>query len=160
MRETMVTISGNLTEDPRLQLTGEGVRVARFTVATNERRYDRKVGGWRDARPMFWSVSCWRNMGENAADSLKKGDPVVVHGRLYASEYVTEEGVRRTSYKIDAHAIGHNLNFGVSRYVLASAARDDDEEYVAVETGELRRPGDAVAGPDFAAEPEGETDAA
>lgn len=152
MRETMLTITGNLTEDPRLQLTATGVRVARFTVATNERRYDKKIGAWRDLPPMFWSVSCWRNMGENAVDSLKKGDPVVVYGKVYASEYTNEQGFRTRSFKLDAQAVGHDLTWGVARFTRASSNRDELEDFVDLETGEITG--------DLPDEPERETDAA
>lgn len=113
MNETMVTVVGNVASDPTMRVTSGGARVTTFRLASTERRYDRGVDGWRDGDTTFWSVSCWRRAAENVADSVVKGQPVVVHGRLRERGYEVE-GQRRTSLEIDATTVGHDLSRGVA----------------------------------------------
>lgn len=115
MNETMVTVVGNVVSDPTLRVTSGGVKVTSFRLASTERRYDRGVGGWCDGDTIYWSVSCWRRSAENVADSLAKGQPVVVHGRLRERAYEVE-GQRRTSLEIEATTVGHDLSRGVARF--------------------------------------------
>jgi single-strand DNA-binding protein len=115
MNETMVTVVGNVVSDPTLRVTSGGAKVSSFRLASTERRYDREAGGWRDGETLYWQVSCWRRAAENVADSLVKGQPVVVHGRLRERRYEVE-GERRTSLEIDASTVGHDLSRGVARF--------------------------------------------
>ena len=87
MNETSVTLVGNLVHDPRLRTTVSGVDVAGFRVASTARRWDRATGRWSDAGSLFLSVTCWRTLAGNAVASLRKGDPVVVTGRLSTRTY-------------------------------------------------------------------------
>ena len=82
MNETMITVVGNVAREPNLRVTNNGTRVVDFRLASTERRYDRALGGWRDGETVFYTVTCWRNVAENLIDSVEKGQPMVVHGRL------------------------------------------------------------------------------
>jgi single-strand DNA-binding protein len=113
MYETMVTVVGNLVDTPRLRRTGGGVDVANFRVASTARRYDRATGSWADHGTLFLGVSCWRRLGVNVTESLRRGDPVVVTGRLFAREYEVN-GQARTSFEIEAHAVGPDLSRGTA----------------------------------------------
>lgn len=115
MKETLVTVVGNVVTDPTLRVTSGGAKVTTFRLASTERRLDRVSGGWRDGDTIFWQVTCWRRVAENVADSLAKGQPVVVHGRLKANRYEVE-GQPRTSLEIDASTVGHDLSRGVARF--------------------------------------------
>ena len=115
MKETLVTVVGNVVTDPTLRVTSGGAKVTRFRLASTERRFDKAAGGWRDGDTIFWWVSCWRQAAENVADSLVKGQPVVVHGRLRENRYEVE-GQPRTSLEIDASTVGHDLSRGVTRF--------------------------------------------
>ena len=84
-------------------------------MATTERRYDKGVNGWRDGDTLFFAVSCWRNLGENVLDSLHKGDPVVVQGRLRDGSW-EKDGITHSKVEIEASAVGHDLARGVSRF--------------------------------------------
>ena len=121
MNETMVTVVGNVVSDPTLRVTTSGAKVTSFRLASTERRFDRGTGGWRDGDTTFWQVSCWRRAAENVADSLAKGQPVVVHGRVRERGYEVE-GQRRTSLEIDATTVGHDLSRGVARFRRAAPA--------------------------------------
>jgi len=115
MNETLVTVVGNVVTDPTLRVTSGGAKVTKFRLASTERRFDRVAGGWRDGDTTYWQVTCWRRAAENVADSLAKGQPVVVHGRLRESRYEVE-GQPRTSLEIDAWTVGHDLSRGVARF--------------------------------------------
>jgi single-strand DNA-binding protein len=113
--ETNVTVTGYVAQEPVLRLTGSGTKVVNFRVATTERRYDKGVNGWRDGDTLFFAVSCWRNLGENVLESVHKGDPVVVQGRLRDGSW-EKDGVTHAKVEIEATAVGHDLAKGVSRF--------------------------------------------
>ena len=115
MNESMVTFQGWLGGDVRTQQAG-GVLVARFRVASTPRRLNRSTGEWHDGPTQWYSVSAWRALGEHCAESLRRGDPVVVHGRLTQSSWVNQEGVEMTSLEVDASFVGHDLSRGTSDF--------------------------------------------
>ena len=82
MNETMMTVSGNLVSDVDFRVTTRGDALARFRVASTIKRYDRASGQWLDGDTMYWNVTAWRRAAENAAKSLAKGHPVLVHGKV------------------------------------------------------------------------------
>jgi len=113
MNEIMMTVQGNVVDDPALHETRSGHKVANFRLASTSRRFDRDEGRWIDGSTFFVSVSAWRNLGENAAVSLKKGQPVVVYGRYQTRTYEVNE-TTRVSHELEAISIGHDLNRGTS----------------------------------------------
>ncbi len=115
MNETNMTIVGNLVDAPKLRRTKSGHFVANFRVASTPRRFDREKGAWVDGDTLFVTVTCWRALGENVAQSLRKGQPVVVTGRYYQREYEQEETLR-TAYELEALAVGPDLSRGVATF--------------------------------------------
>lgn len=110
--ETTVTVVGNISSDLFTKDTRGGA-VAGFWLRSNERRYDKESGEWCNGRSLAVRVSCWRRLAENVRASLAKGDPVVVSGRLYTTEFVTD-GQARTVTELDAQAVGPNLSWCTS----------------------------------------------
>lgn len=108
--DTYVTVQGNLTADPVGRTTAAGAAVVRLRVASNARRFDKESGEFRDADPMYIGVSCWRTLGINALASLRKGDSVVVFGKLLFRTYDDANGNRQSRHEIDAVAVGPDLN--------------------------------------------------
>ncbi len=108
--DTMITVSGNLVADPVQRLTASGATVVNLRVAASPRRFDRGSGEWRDGDPMFISVSCWRHLAGNVMATLRKGDGVVVYGRLNLRIYDDKQGVRRNQHEIEAVSVGADLN--------------------------------------------------
>ncbi|HVX68191.1 MAG TPA: single-stranded DNA-binding protein [Mycobacteriales bacterium] len=108
--DTYVTVQGNLTADPIGRTTATGATVARLRIASNARRFDRETGEFRDADPLYIGVSCWRALAVNVLASLRKGDSVVVSGKLLFREYDDAQGVRQSRHEIDAVAVGPDLN--------------------------------------------------
>jgi len=80
--ETIVTIVGNLTSDPELRYTQNGVAVANFTIASTPRTFDRASNEWKDGEALFLRSSVWKEYGEHVAATLTKGSRVIAQGRL------------------------------------------------------------------------------
>ncbi|MCY7372290.1 MAG: single-stranded DNA-binding protein [Spirochaetaceae bacterium] len=121
MNETVITVVGNVAREPNLRVTTNGTRVVSFRLASTERRYDRALGGWRDGETIFYTVTCWRNVAENLMDSVEKGQPMVVHGRLRDGTY-EKDGQRHAVFEIEAYALGHDISRGVSKFTKASVS--------------------------------------
>lgn len=117
--ETQVTVVGNLTADPELRYTQNGVAVANFTVASTARIFDRTANDWKDGDPLFLRGSVWREFAENVAGSLRKGMRVIAVGRLTQRSYEDSEGNKRSAYEIEVDEIGPCL-----RYATASVTRN------------------------------------
>ncbi|WP_020574108.1 single-stranded DNA-binding protein [Actinopolymorpha alba] len=115
MNETMVSIAGNVATDLRFLRSDRGTPLASFRLASTPRRYDRYQGGWVDGHTTFVTVLCWRTLAENAAASLRKGEPVVVFGRLRVEAW-EKEGRTGTTVEIEATALGHDLSRGTSAF--------------------------------------------
>lgn len=109
--EPQLTLIGNLTADPELRFTPKGDAVANFSIASTPRSYDAQSREWVDGEPLFLRGSAWRELAENIAESLRKGDRVVCVGKLKARSYETKEGDRRTVQEIEVEEIGPSLRF-------------------------------------------------
>jgi single-strand DNA-binding protein len=118
--ETVITIVGNLTDDPELRFTPSGAAVANFTVASTPRQFDRQAGEWKDGDPLFLRCSIWRQAAENVAESLTKGARVVVQGRLKQRSFETREGEKRTVVECDVDEIGPSLRYATAKVTKTS----------------------------------------
>ena len=107
--ETVITLVGNLVDDPELRFTPSGAAVANFRVASTPRTYDRQSGEWKDGESLFISCSVWRQAAENVAESLQRGMRVIVQGRLKSRSYETRDGEKRTVFEIDVDEVGPSL---------------------------------------------------
>ncbi|MDF2508042.1 MAG: single-strand binding protein [Microbacterium sp.] len=110
MTGAVVTIDGNITADPELRFTQNGIPVASFNVAHTARRLNRQTNEWEDyGDPLFLRVNVWREQGQNVADTLRKGQAVLVVGRLVARNYETREGEKRSTIECDADIVSVDL---------------------------------------------------
>src|SRR5262245_48630443 len=107
--ETVITLVGNLVDDPELRFTPSGAAVANFRVASTPRTYDRQSGEWKDGESLFISCSVWRQAAENVAESLQRGMRVIVQGRLKSRSYETRGGEKRTVFELDVDEVGPSL---------------------------------------------------
>jgi single-strand DNA-binding protein len=114
MADTTVTITGNLTDDPEFRVTQAGTAVATFRVAVTPRRPDGK-GGWTDGETSFFKVVAWRQLAENLAESLGKGDRVIVTGQLRMHAWETPEGDKRSTIEVQADEVGPSLRWATAR---------------------------------------------
>ncbi|MFD9111602.1 single-stranded DNA-binding protein [Streptomyces bottropensis] len=107
--ETVITVVGNLVDDPELRFTPAGVAVAKFRIASTPRVFNREANEWKDGDSLFLTCSVWRQAAENVAESLGKGTRVIVQGRLKQRSYEDREGVKRTVYELDVDEVGPTL---------------------------------------------------
>lgn len=113
--ETIITLVGNLVEDPELRFTPSGAAVANFRVASTPRTFDRQSGEWRDGDTLFITCNAWRQSAENVAESLQRGMRVIVQGRFKARSFETREGEKRTVFEIDVDDVGPSLRSATAK---------------------------------------------
>lgn len=107
--ETVITVVGNLVDDPELRFTPAGAAVAKFRIASTPRVFDRQTNEWKDGETLFLTCSVWRQAAENVAESLTRGMRVIVQGRLKQRSYEDREQVKRTVYELDVDEVGPSL---------------------------------------------------
>ena len=115
MYETTVTVQGWLGNDVTTRAVGD-VQVASFRVATTPRRFQRKTETWVDGATQWYDVTAWRALADNCRQSLRRGDPVVVHGRLTVNTWTDRDGEQQNSLEIEAVHVGHDLTRGTSQF--------------------------------------------
>ena len=113
--ETVITIIGNLTNDPELRFTPSGAAVANFTVASTPRTFDKQSNEWKDGETLFMRCSVWRDAAENVAESLQRGSRVLVSGRLRSRSYETKEGEKRTVVEMEVDEVGPSLRYATAK---------------------------------------------
>lgn len=113
--ETVITVVGNLTADPELRFTPSGAAVASFTIASTPRTFDRQANEWKDGETLFMRCSVWREAAENVAESLAKGNRVIVQGRLTQRSYETREGEKRTVVEMQADEVAPSLKYATAK---------------------------------------------
>jgi single-strand DNA-binding protein len=118
--DTVITVVGNLTDDPELRFTSSGAAVANFTVASTPRFFDKNTNDWKDGDALFLRCSIWRQAAENVAETLTKGARVIVQGRLKQRSYETREGEKRTVYELDVDEVGPSLKYATAKVVKVS----------------------------------------
>jgi single-strand DNA-binding protein len=113
MHDAMVTLAGWVGNEVAYRETPRG-QVANFRVGSTP-RVRRPTGEWVDGVTTWFSVSCWRTLADNVRDSIRKGDPVVVHGRLQMDVW-DRDGHQSVSPLVQAVYVGHDLNRGRSAF--------------------------------------------
>ena len=113
--ETLITVVGNLVDDPELRFTPSGAAVANFRIASTPRTFDKQSNEWKDGDSLFLSCSVWRQAAENVAESLQRGMRVVVQGRLKSRTYETREGEKRTVFEIEVEEVGPSLKYATAK---------------------------------------------
>ncbi|WP_240136958.1 single-stranded DNA-binding protein [Streptomyces sp. MUM 178J] len=118
--ETVITVVGNLVDDPELRFTPSGAAVAKFRVASTPRTFDRQTNEWKDGESLFLTCSVWRQAAENVAESLQRGMRVVVQGRLKQRSYEDREGIKRTVFELDVDEVGPSLRNATAKVTKTS----------------------------------------
>lgn len=113
--ENTVTIVGNLAADPELKFTPSGVAVANLRVAVNRRVRDNQTGDYTDRLDGFFAVNVWRDHAENVAESLNRGDRVLVTGRLSNRSYEDKDGQTRWVTDIEADEVCPSLRWATAQ---------------------------------------------
>jgi single-strand DNA-binding protein len=115
--EAQVSLVGFVASEPNYLKVGEG-KIPKLTmrVGWTPRHRDSATGEWVDGNRSFVTVVCWRQLAENLSTCLRRGDPVLVRGRLDVRSYVGRDGQRRTAVDVEANALGPDLNRGVAGF--------------------------------------------
>jgi single-strand DNA-binding protein len=128
MNETTLTIVGNLTAEPDLRYLPSGAARASFTAASTPRRFDRQQGEWTDGDALFLRCVTWGPLAEHVAESLSKGDHVVVNGRLRQRSFETAEGQRRQVVELEVDDLGVSLRYATARPQRATSPASTDHD--------------------------------
>jgi single-strand DNA-binding protein len=118
--ETIITVVGNLTDDPELTFTPSGAAVANFTVASTPRTFDRQTNEWKDGDALFLRCAAWRQLAENVAESLQKGQRVVVTGALRVRQFERQDGSKGTSVELNVDEVGPSLRYATAKVTKVS----------------------------------------
>lgn len=112
---TQITISGNTVAAADVRFTPAGKAVTSFTVAVNERRFDKQANEWVDGDTTFYPCSAWGQMGENCAETLvDKGMRVLVVGRIKSRKFTNREGVDVTRFEVEVDEVGPSLRYATA----------------------------------------------
>jgi single-strand DNA-binding protein len=114
--EAHFSVTGYVATEPDYALVGDGIPRLRVRVCWTTRRKDQETGEWADANTSGISVTCWRSLARNLHACLRKGDPVVLRGKLEVRPYVGKDGQQRTSVDVEADFLSHDLRRGVSGF--------------------------------------------
>ena len=152
IHEAQVNLAGYVATDPKFKKVAGDTSSARLRVAYTARRRDKETGEWSDGPTSFVNVQCWRTLADNVQMSVRKGEPVLVMGRLQIRRFEDSQGAPRTAVEIEAMSIGHDLTRGVAqfsrtRWPSALAAADAELQAAAPEPGDgAELPGGQEAG--------------
>jgi single-strand DNA-binding protein len=118
--DTVITLVGNLVDDPELRFTPNGQAVAKFRIASTPRFMDKATNEWKDGESLFLTCNVWRQAAENCAESLTRGMRVIVQGRLKQRSYETKEGEKRTVFEVEVDEVGPSLRSATAKVVKAA----------------------------------------
>jgi single-strand DNA-binding protein len=111
--DNSVTITGNCTRDPELRYTNNGMQIATFGVAINQRKRN-DSGQWEDGETSYFDVTCFRELAENVAESVSKGTRVIVAGTLKQRSWETPDGDKRSKVEVIADEVGPSLRWATA----------------------------------------------
>ena len=146
MNDTFVTFHGWAGSDVRHR-TARDVSVATVRVGVTPRL--KRDGEWYDGETTWYSVTAWRTLADHLRDSVRKGDPLIVHGRLRSETWQPPEGPATVTLHVDALLVGHDLNRGITHFIKQRSERPaaaeepgDTEQRSDEQTGEEREDGE------------------
>lgn len=125
MNESYMTLQGWVGGEVDIRDVGD-TQCASFRVGVTPRYF--RNGGWVDGQTSWYTVNCWRGLARNVKDSIRKGDAVVVYGRVRVDVWEREDRSSSVSWIIDATFVGHDLNRGTSAFAKTARAQRDPRE--------------------------------
>jgi single-strand DNA-binding protein len=141
-----IDFAGFVVNEPSFTRLASGASKVTLRIAYTERRFNRETGDWGDGPTSFVNVLCWRTLADNVAMCLRKGEPVVVRGRMRIREYEDNEGSPRSITEVEASQVGHDLSRGVAHFSRTRrAAGDTAAESAGALAAEAARDGEEPA---------------
>ena len=132
---TTITTEANLTTDPEVRFTkttAQAVCTIRLAVSSRRKNMD---GEYEDTPPVFYEGTVWGQLAEHAADSLRKGDRVLVHGTTHVEEWTDREGQTRTKHVIQLTALGASLRYATAHLTRTTSRGNSQSESTPAEVG-------------------------
>ncbi|GAA1817550.1 single-stranded DNA-binding protein [Nesterenkonia flava] len=123
-----ITVRGFLGTSPELRTTSSGLMLSSFRLGSTPRWFDRERSEWVSGTTNWYTVTCFRQLGEHTANSLAKGDPVIVTGRPRIRSWQNDDGATGISVEIDAETVGHDLTFGTTHFARIRPAAEGSPE--------------------------------
>jgi single-strand DNA-binding protein len=121
------TIVGFVAQDPSIRTTQSGKVLTKMRIGVTP-RYRDSGGHWHDSEPSYFDVACWGRLAHHVRNSLHKGEPITLKGRLRVSTFEDKSGNRRQSVEITADTVGHDLNRGPANYLRPQMQRINPED--------------------------------
>jgi single-strand DNA-binding protein len=134
----LITLTGLVATTPRHITTSEGLAITSFRLASSQRRYDRVQQRWIDGDTNWYTVSAFRNLAQNAATSVSKGDRVILTGRVRIRDWENTDR-SGTTVEVEAESVGHDLTWGTAVYTRTTTTLStDDSQWVPVDEPEMQ----------------------
>ena len=119
----LITVNGLVATTPRHLVTQDGLPITSFRLASSQRRFDRSQNKWIDGETNWYTVTAFRQLAVNAAQSISKGDRIAVHGKLRVRDW--DNGERAgTSVEVEADSMGHDLSWGTAVFTRTVLVRE------------------------------------
>lgn len=115
MNDAQVTVSGNLVSDPEVRFTQSGIAVANINIAVSSRVQDKQTKEWKDGETTYLRATAWRELAENVAETLTKGNRIIASGRLKQRNFETKEGDKRSVLELEVDEIGPSLKYATAK---------------------------------------------
>jgi single-strand DNA-binding protein len=115
LSDTVIHMIGHAGTDVDYRQIGNGTDLSTFRLASTPRRYDRIADQYVDGTTTWITVQCWRSLALHVRDAVRRGDPLLVIGKLKTEEW-TKDDARHSRMVLEALAVGHDLNRGVSEF--------------------------------------------
>lgn len=141
MNEAQVFVAGYVAREPKFRKTHNGYSYTSLRVGYTPRRMDRDSGEWSDGGTSFVTVFCWRGLADNVATCVRKGDPVLIKGKLQVRPFTDKDGTARVAVEVEASSIGHDLARGVANFQRAHRTAGE----TALQRANAGRPGEPTA---------------
>lgn len=139
-QDALITVRGYVTAEPRFfPRTPTRAPTATVRVGSTPRKLNKETGEWQDGEPSYYTVKCWRKLAENVHGCLRKGDMVLVRGKLSTRSWMDDQQRVRTEWEIEADSVGHDLAYGWSHF--NRGAHTPPGVVAAIERGEAIRQG-------------------
>lgn len=122
-----ITLRGFVATDVTERTTSTNTSIATFRVGCSDRRFNQESKEWETAYTNWYTINCFRNLANHVAYSIHKGQPVIITGWLKQKSWQTKEGEPRTSWEVDAEAIGHDLVFGSTAFERTTYQGPEDQ---------------------------------
>jgi single-strand DNA-binding protein len=119
-------INGLVATTPRHLVTQDGLPITSFRLAASQRRFDRSQNKWVDGETNWYTITAFRQLAINAAQSVSKGDRITVSGKVRVRDW--DNGERAgTSVEIEATTLGHDLTWGTSNFTRTVMVRESED---------------------------------